>query len=156
DDDAAVCGGHRPREASVDAVAPEQVGDRLGVDEVVDRHPLDVELALVGGAEGGAARPAEAVDRDADAHGLSFRTEGRARRPSVSSGGPRRGPPRLGCRLGWGLGPAAPGFWPLAANFSAVSGFRRAPPMARMANPIPVRRSATPTTIPNSASWEAM
>ena len=37
-------------------------------------------------------------------------------------------------------------------NFTAVSGFRRAPPTARIPNPSPVRRSAIPTTIPNKLS----
>ena len=41
-------------------------------------------------------------------------------------------------------------------NLNAVSGFRRAPPIARIANPIPASRSAMPTTIPNSEICSAM
>ena len=44
----------------------------------------------------------------------------------------------------------------LCRKASAVSGFRRAPPMARIAKPMPLSSRATPTTIPNSESCSAM
>ena len=43
-----------------------------------------------------------------------------------------------------------------ANQVSAVSGLRSAPPIARIAKPMPESSSATPTTIPKSASCSAM
>ncbi len=44
----------------------------------------------------------------------------------------------------------------LCRKASAVSGFRRAPPMERIAKPKPLSSRATPTTSPNSESCSAM
>ena len=46
----------------------EQQGVHLGIDEVVDRHDLDVRRALDERLERLAADAAEAVDADADCH----------------------------------------------------------------------------------------
>jgi hypothetical protein len=46
----------------------EELGEHLGVRDVVDRDPLDVGAALVGGAERSATGAAEAVDRSANRH----------------------------------------------------------------------------------------
>src|SRR4051794_37621435 len=47
-----------------DRVVLEQMGERLGVRQVVDRHELDVRAGRLGGAEEVASDPAEAVDAD--------------------------------------------------------------------------------------------
>jgi hypothetical protein len=54
------------REAPEDRVVLEQVGQRLGVGEVVDRDELEFGARLVGGAKQVASDPAEAVDPDLD------------------------------------------------------------------------------------------
>jgi hypothetical protein len=56
--------------------------------------------------------------------------------------------------VGRGAPPATGVF--LWRNWSAVSGFRRAPPIARIAKPKPESRRATPTTRPKSEICEAM
>ena len=68
DDDRAVA---RPDVAVIGAVRRvvlEQQGVHLGIDEVVDRHDLDVGRALDQRLERLAADAAEAVDADADCH----------------------------------------------------------------------------------------
>ena len=56
------------REAAEDRVVLEQVGERLGVGEVVDRDEVEVGARLVGGAEEVAPDPPEPVDADLDCH----------------------------------------------------------------------------------------
>jgi glutamate synthase (NADPH/NADH) small chain len=65
------------REAAVDGVAPQQLDERVRVEQVVDRDELDVGLLREGGAERGAADPAEAVDGDACGHVRSFHSSRR-------------------------------------------------------------------------------
>ena len=62
------------RERAVDGVVTQQVGEHLRVGDVIDRHPFDLRLTLMGRAEHRATRPAEAVDRNTNAHDvlLSF------------------------------------------------------------------------------------
>src|SRR6185503_680226 len=82
DDDRVAARLHTRRERPVDAVAPQQVGERLGVGEIVDRDPVDRRAALVRSAKGGAPHPSEAVDRNLCAHGLLLlRLRSRPRRP---------------------------------------------------------------------------
>jgi hypothetical protein len=54
-------------------VVPEQLREHRRVGDVVDRHPLDVGLALDRRTERGATGPPEAVDGYADSHVSSFR-----------------------------------------------------------------------------------
>jgi hypothetical protein len=68
DDDRVVGVLDGPRVGAVDGVVLQEVGERLGVDEVVDPHPLDVRVALVRRTEDVASDPAEAVDPHAYGH----------------------------------------------------------------------------------------
>ena len=54
---------------AVDGVVPEQVSEHLGVCGIIDRHPLDVALALVGRAKCRASGAPEAIDCNANGHG---------------------------------------------------------------------------------------
>jgi hypothetical protein len=56
------------RERAVHGVVPEQLREHRRVGDVVDRHPLDVGLALDRRTERGATGPPEAVDGHADSH----------------------------------------------------------------------------------------
>ena len=56
------------REAAVDGVVPEQVGEHRRIGDVVDRDPLDIGLTLVGRAERRAPGPPETVDGNANSH----------------------------------------------------------------------------------------
>jgi hypothetical protein len=58
-----------PRERPVHRVVLQEVAERLGVRDVVDRDDLDVRVRLVRGAEDVAADASEAVDPDAYGHG---------------------------------------------------------------------------------------
>ena len=60
------------REAPVDRVVLEQVGERVDVGDVVDRRPTRRQARLVGGAETPPADPAEPVDGDTNGHVGSF------------------------------------------------------------------------------------
>ena len=68
DDDRRLVGLDAPREGAVDAVVLEQMRERRGVGEVVERDPFDVGPAVVGRAERCAAHAAEAVDGDSNGH----------------------------------------------------------------------------------------
>ena len=58
-------------EAALDGVVLQQVGEGLGVGEVVDGDDLDVRTLLEGGAEEVTADAAEAVDTNAGGHFVS-------------------------------------------------------------------------------------
>ena len=89
---------HLARERPVGRVVLEQVGDRLGIDEVVDGEPLDVGPALVGGPEDVPADPSEAVDTDTYSHACILQiqslavTKERAGRGNAGAGLPDRLP----------------------------------------------------------------
>jgi hypothetical protein len=68
DDDRVVGVLDGPGVGAVDGVVLQEVGERLGVDEVVDPHPLDVRVALVRRTEDVAPDAAEAVDPHAYGH----------------------------------------------------------------------------------------
>ena len=55
-------------EAAQDRVVLEQVGDHLGVDQVVDRDELEIRPRLIGGPEKVPADSPEAVDAHLDCH----------------------------------------------------------------------------------------
>ncbi|MCY1371374.1 hypothetical protein D9M69_585140 [compost metagenome] len=55
-------------EAAVHAVVLQHVGQVVGLQQVVDRHDLDVAEVLDGAAQHVAADAAEAVDADLDGH----------------------------------------------------------------------------------------
>jgi hypothetical protein len=59
----------RARVAAQGRVVLGQLGQRLGVGQVVDRHELDVGAGRLGGTEHVAADAAETVDTDAYGHG---------------------------------------------------------------------------------------
>ena len=66
--DAAVGDLDLAREAPEDRVVLEQVGDHLGVDQVVDRDELEIRARLVRRAEQVPADAPEAVDAHLDCH----------------------------------------------------------------------------------------
>ena len=59
---------HRPGEGAVDRVVAQEMREHVAIHQVVDAGPFEVELALVGSAEGSAAGAAEAIDGDAWGH----------------------------------------------------------------------------------------
>lgn len=72
-------------------------------------------------------------------------------------GGPPGGGPRIAAHgaSGYAVGVATASCRGRSERIT-VLGLRSAPPMASTANPIPLSRSAKPTTMPKSASWLAM
>jgi hypothetical protein len=62
-----------PAEAPEDGVEAQQVGDRVGRHQVVDRGPLDVGALLERGPQRRAPDAAEAVDRYTDRHVIYLR-----------------------------------------------------------------------------------
>ena len=66
--DAALDGRSGAAPAAMHGVPAQQVRERAGVGEVVDRDELERGLALRGGAHHEAADAPEAVDADADSH----------------------------------------------------------------------------------------
>ena len=68
DADAAVRYLHLAREAAQDGVVLEQVGEHLGVDQVVDGDEVDVRARRLGRAEEVAPDAPEAVDADLHCH----------------------------------------------------------------------------------------
>jgi hypothetical protein len=68
DEDRAVLGTDLGRQVAVDGVVLEQVGQRLGVGQIVDGDDLDV-LRFQRGAEEHATDAPEAVDTNSNAHG---------------------------------------------------------------------------------------
>ena len=65
-DDRRVADLDRVIERAVDRVVLQELSDQVWVGEVVDRHPFDVGVTFVGGAERGATGAAEAVDGNPD------------------------------------------------------------------------------------------
>ena len=124
DDDRAVAGLDLAVVGAVRRVVLEQQGVHLGVDEVVDRHDLDVRGALDERLERLAADAAEAVDADAGGHRVDLLRDARRRRRTL--GGPwigRHGSTRRRIRTRRRRGPTS-----RAAGLRTVrSAGRRAP-----------------------------
>src|SRR5581483_9895119 len=138
--------GARARGAAASRTRPHESGDR---EDALHLRSHDRDAP---GAHHAEARPpiesrARAVRACQRAHRSAVRRGGRLRRPprcpAVESGGYATGTAVFG---------VVAGLW---RNVSAVCGFRSAPPIARIPNPIPERRSAMPTTMPNNAIWLA-
>ena len=72
DDECSVLGAHRVREAPVDGVEREEVGERVGVGDVVDGDDVELGVAFDRRAQDRTADPAEAVDGDTGGHEISF------------------------------------------------------------------------------------
>src|SRR6185295_15968736 len=68
------------REATIDRVVGEQVGERGGIGDVVDRDDLDVGAGLDGRTHDAASDAAEAVDSYASGHDGSFGSAFNSRR----------------------------------------------------------------------------
>jgi hypothetical protein len=60
--------GDLGREAAEHGIATQQMRQRAGVHNIVDRHHLDVSATQVGGPEHASADPAETADRHSDSH----------------------------------------------------------------------------------------
>ena len=71
DGDAAVPGLDRLIQVAENRVVLQQMGQRLGVGQIVDRDEIDVRLLLEGRAHDVAADAAEPVDTDLDCHECS-------------------------------------------------------------------------------------
>ncbi len=67
------------------AVVAQQVGQRVGVGQVVDRHEIEGNATLLGGADDEAADAAESVDSNAKGHGRPV-----SRRRGATGGGRAR------------------------------------------------------------------
>ena len=93
DDDVAVLDLDAGRQAAGDGVVLEQVGERLGAGEVVDRDDLQVCALCQGGAEVVAADPAEAVDANTSSHVFSLLGALRAHLVELELDGPTNGFP---------------------------------------------------------------
>jgi hypothetical protein len=78
--DDAVLGGDRAREATVDRVVGEEVGERGSVGDIVDGDDLDVGAGLDGRTHDAASDAAEAVDSYAGGHDGSFGSAFKSRR----------------------------------------------------------------------------
>ncbi len=73
------------------------------------------------------------------------------------TGEPPAGGSPVGCdAVGTAVGVTGFGVRVPKMEFSEFCGLRRAPPIARIMKPRPESSKATPTTIPNKASWLAM
>jgi hypothetical protein len=94
DEERAIHHFDRIREAPVDGVQGEQMGERRRVGDVVDGDDLQVGAPLDSGAQDGATDPAEAVDGDSSWHRFSLTSKVR----SSGSGRGRAGTRRAGRR----------------------------------------------------------